>query len=72
MGIKTQRELSGLSQRALAAALGVSSPAVCKWESGQSDPTLANLRAMAVLFGCTLDELTREPPPVPVAAEAAS
>lgn len=71
MCIKELRVAAGLTQGQLAELVGVSQPAVTYWESGESIPSLANLRAMAGLFGCTLDELTREPP-VPVAAEAAS
>ena len=72
MAIRAIRESLRMSQKDLAAALGVSPPAVNKWETGKSDPTLANLRAMAALFGCTLDELTRESLPAPPAIEAAS
>ena len=44
----------------LAEALGVSRQAVSKWESGASDPSTANLIALAKLFGITPEELLKE------------
>ena len=44
----------------LAEALGVSRQAVSKWESGASDPSTANLIALAKLFGTTPEELLKE------------
>jgi len=41
-------------------ALGVSRQAVSKWESGASDPSTANLIALAKLFGTTPEELLKE------------
>ena len=51
------RKRSGLSQEALAEILGVSRQAVSKWETGDSQPELANLLAMARTFGVTTDHL---------------
>lgn len=51
------RKAKGMTQEALANALGVTNQAVSKWESGQSCPDIALLPALADLFGITLDEL---------------
>ena len=53
-------EEKGMSQEALADELGVSRQAVSKWESGASDPSTANLIALAKLFGTTPEELLKE------------
>ena len=54
------RKEKGMSQEALADELGVSRQAVSKWESGASDPSTANLIALAKLFGTTPEELLKE------------
>lgn len=46
--IKATRELRGLSQGELARRVGVSQPAASEWESCRSEPTVENLRALAV------------------------
>ena len=48
------------TQEELAEAVGVSRQAVSKWESGASDPSTANLIALAKLFGTTPEELLKE------------
>jgi transcriptional regulator with XRE-family HTH domain len=51
-----------LSQRAVGGACGVSHVAVGKWESGQTENIkLANLLALARLFGMSASELLQEP-----------
>ena len=54
------RKEKGMSQEELAERLGVSRQAVSKWESGASDPSTANLIALARLFGISAEELLRE------------
>ena len=46
-----------MSQEYLAEQLGVTRQAVSKWESGTSEPSTANLLALAKLYGISLDEL---------------
>ncbi|WP_161493318.1 helix-turn-helix domain-containing protein [Zoogloea sp. LCSB751] len=46
--IKATRELRGLSQGELARRIGVSQPAASDWENCRSEPTVENLRALAV------------------------
>ena len=54
------RKKLGKSQEELAEALGVSRQAVSKWETGESEPELAKLRALAATFGITVDALLSE------------
>jgi len=58
--IRAHRARLGISQETLAERLGVSRQAVSKWESGASDPSTANLMALAKLFGLSVDELLRD------------
>ena len=57
--IKTCRMEHGMTQEFVAESLGVSRQAVSKWESGISDPSTANLFALADLFGVPADEMLR-------------
>ena len=57
------RQRHGMTQQALAEALGVSTSAVQKWERGQSEPNTRTLQMMADLFGVSLDELCDHPAP---------
>ena len=54
------RKLNGLSQEELAEKVNVSRQTLSKWESGASDPSTANLIALAKLFGTTPEELLKE------------
>jgi DNA-binding XRE family transcriptional regulator len=51
------RRQRGMSQTALARAIGVTRPAVSRMEAGASNPSLAVLVALADALGCTIDEL---------------
>ena len=55
--IRNLRKSKGMSQEAVASALGVSRQAVTRWESGRSDPSTANLIELAKLFGISIGEL---------------
>ncbi len=57
--IAERRRTRGLTQRALAEALGVSNRTVSKWECGGGLPELANLLPLCALLGVTADELLR-------------
>ena len=57
--IKAQRTRCSMTQEYVAERLGVSRQAVSKWENGTSDPSTANLLALATLFGISVDELLR-------------
>ena len=55
--IAERRRARGLTQRALAEALGVSDRTVSKWECGGGLPELANLLPLCALLGVTADQL---------------
>lgn len=51
------RKAAGLSQKYVAMALGVAGPSVSNWESGKTQPTPENLRALADLCNVSVDYL---------------
>lgn len=51
------RRKAGLTQRALAAQLGVTDKAVSKWENGAAKPATNTLKAIASLFGISIEQL---------------
>ena len=71
------RRRAGLSQDALAEAVGVSRQAVSKWELGDAVPETANLAALAAALGVSVDWLLSsaepelEPEAEPDAGDAA-
>ena len=66
------RQRSGLSQEEVAQKLFLTRQSVSKWENGQAEPGIENLKALARLYGVTVDDLVgaeespkEEKPPVP-------
>ena len=57
--LKEHRENCKMTQEFVAEHLGVSRQAVSKWETGASDPSTANLIALAKLFGVCPEELLK-------------
>ena len=55
--LKARRTQRGFTQEYVAEALGVSRQAVSKWKNGSSEPSTANLMALAKLYGLSVDEL---------------
>ncbi len=55
--IKKYRKNKGMTQEAMAARLGVTAPAVNKWERGNTLPDVALIAPIARLLGITTDEL---------------
>ena len=55
--IRQLRRRDGRTQEALAQALGVTSQAVSRWESGGSYPDMNLIPSIANFFGVTIDEL---------------
>lgn len=55
--IKKYRKNKGMTQEEMAARLGVTAPAVNKWEKGNTLPDVALLAPIARLLGITTDEL---------------
>ncbi len=55
--IRTRRKEMNLTQEQVASRLGVSAPAVHKWETGSSYPDITLLPALARLLGTDLNTL---------------
>lgn len=58
--LKEHRVRCHMTQEFVAERLGVSRQAVSKWENGTSDPSTANLLALAKLYGVSAEELLRQ------------
>ena len=58
--IRKYRKEKYLTQEEMANCLGVTVPAVSKWETGQSVPDLEKIIKLADLFGVNVDEMVRE------------
>ena len=59
-GLQTENKMT---QEFVAQTVGVSRQAVSKWESGASDPSTANLIALAKLYHTTVEEILRQVAP---------
>lgn len=55
--LRENRVRCKMTQEFVAEAVGVSRQAVSKWENGISDPSTANLVALAKLYGISPEEL---------------
>lgn len=60
--IAQKRKESGMTQAELAEYIGVSKPAVSKWESGYSLPDISLLPVLASFFDISIDELMEYQP----------
>ena len=58
--LKEHRLQNHMTQEFVAEHLGVSRQAVSKWETGTSDPSTANLLALAKLYHISAEELLKE------------
>ena len=58
--LKEHRTQCKMTQEFVAEHLGVSRQAVSKWENGTSDPSTANLLALARLYGVSAEELLKQ------------
>lgn len=56
------RKKAGLSQEALAEAIGVSRQSISKWETGEASPEIGKLPLLAAAFGVTTDWLLSQEP----------
>ncbi len=63
--LQSLRKEAGLSQEEVAQRLFVSRQSVSKWELNQAEPGVEYLKAMAELYGVTLDCLAGMPLPPP-------
>ena len=57
--LKENRIKCNMTQEFVAESVGVSRQAVSKWETGTSDPSTANLLALAKLYGVSAEELLK-------------
>lgn len=57
--LKEQRIRCGMTQEFVAEQLDVSRQAVSKWENGTSEPSTANLMALAQLYCTSVDALLK-------------
>lgn len=48
-------------QTEVSAALGVDRSTISKWETGEAFPRADKLRALAKLYGCTIDDMFSTP-----------
>ena len=59
MGLKENiadyRKKMGLTQEQLAEKCNVSRQAVTKWESGESEPSIAKVRILSTVFNISID-----------------
>lgn len=58
--LRRLRQLFGYSQEYIAFTIGMTQPAYCKWESGQTQPSLTKLQDLASLYQLTIGELLNE------------
>lgn len=59
--LRTARRSAGLTQKELAAELGVEAITVSRWERGVTMPSLPRLRRVAELTETTVSDLVRAP-----------
>jgi len=57
MKIKELREKLNYSQAQLAEMLDTTQQTISKWEAGTTEPSIAALRDLAMIFGCSVDDL---------------
>lgn len=55
--IKERREAAGMSQKQLAAMIGVDASAISLWENDLTNPKMGNLIKLAEIFGCKPGDL---------------
>ena len=66
MQIRELRIRRGITQAELAQSVKVSSATVIRWEGGLQEPRASELIALALAFGCTVEDVLQEPnPPIP-------
>lgn len=58
--IRILREEKGLSQIELAQRVGISQVCLCRYETGERNPSYRVLKRIADVLGCTVDHLISE------------
>ena len=51
------RKKLGLSQERFAYLMNVARPTISSWETNTTTPDISNIKKMAVIFMCSIDEL---------------
>lgn len=62
MTLRERRQNAGLLQVDVAEKLEVDQSAVSNWENGKTKPVKKYREKLAVLYGCSADDLLREEP----------
>lgn len=57
MKIRDRRQNAGLTQQQLASAVGATQKQISAWETGQNEPSIKVLKAMAQALDCKIDDL---------------
>lgn len=57
MNIKSLRIAAGMTQEQFAAELSIERSTVSKWETGEAKPRTDTLLRIAMLLGCSVDDL---------------
>ncbi|GAB3951028.1 hypothetical protein GCM10028805_30310 [Spirosoma harenae] len=58
--LRRLRQLFGYSQEYIAFNIGMTQPAYCKWESGQTQPSINKLEELANLYQLSLGDLIND------------
>lgn len=58
--LRRLRQFFGYSQEYIAFTIGMTQPAYCKWESGQTQPSLTKLEELANLYQLSIGDLLTE------------
>lgn len=58
--IKKYRKMAGLTQQELAQKVGVALDTISRYETSKREPRLSDLRKMAEILGCTVDDLVAD------------
>lgn len=67
--IRNLREEAGMTQLQLAVAIGVTPATVYNWERAQHEPKASQVRALANVFGVSMDDIDFEFPATSVRNE---
>ena len=58
--LKLERQLSGMTQKELAEAIGVKQQQLSQWECDKVEPTLSNIVALLKALHISLDDLVED------------
>lgn len=62
-GAKRIREISDLTLKNVAEEMGVSVNTVWRWEKGETDPSVEQMKKLCALYECSMDDLLNPPKP---------